>query len=334
MDDSTFENRLTEVRQLLDTVRGEIARVIVGQRELVEEVLACVVCGGHALIEGVPGLGKTKLIDTLGRLFALETHRVQFTPDLMPADIIGTDTLVEDERGSQVISFRKGPLFTQLLLADEINRATPKTQSALLEAMQEGQVTVGGVSHPLDPPFTVLATQNPLELEGTYPLPEAQLDRFFFKLRVGYPKAEELVEILRRTTGTLETELNPAVTRERLLELQRFVREIAVGESVMRYAVALTWATHPEDPSAPEIVRNSVRYGASPRGAQSLLLGGKYFALTEGRAHVAPSDIRRAARASLRHRIVPGYRAEAEGIGIEEILDRLLEEVATPDGER
>lgn len=331
MQEQQFEHELAEAQTVLAMVRQRIGTVIVGQRELVDQVLACIVCGGHALVEGVPGLGKTRLIDTIGRLFELETRRVQFTPDLMPADIIGTDTLVENERGGQAIVFRKGPLFTQLLLADEINRATPKTQSALLEAMQEGQVTVGGVSHVLEPPFIVLATQNPLELEGTYPLPEAQLDRFFFKLRVGYPDAQEMVEILRRTTGTTEVRLEPAVTHERLRSLQRFLRGIVVTESVMHYAVALTWATHPDDGTAPEIVRRSVRYGSSPRGAQSLLLAGKYYALSEGRGHVAPEDIRRAAPPSLRHRIVPGYRAEAEGIGVEEIIAALLEEVPSPD---
>jgi MoxR-like ATPase len=334
VSENTILDEIAAAGREIARIRGAIASVIVGQTDLVEDILACVLCGGHALVEGVPGLGKTRLIHVVGRLFDLETQRVQFTPDLMPADIIGTDTLVTDEIGAQQITFRPGPLFSHLLLADEINRATPKTQSALLEAMQERQVTVGGVSRPLGPPWIVLATENPRELEGTYPLPEAQLDRFFLQLRIGYPSADELVEILRRTTGPDELEPDPIMSHQRLVQLQRLVREIEAGESVMRYAVDLAWATHPDDARAPRIVRESVRYGASPRGAQSLLLAAKYYALVDGRAYASPDDVRRAIQPSLRHRIVPGYRAEAEGISVEEILAHLESEVAAPDAVR
>lgn len=314
-------------RKELMTAEREIARLIVGQRELIEDLFAALMSGGHALLEGVPGLGKTMLIRAFGDALELESHRVQFTPDLMPADIIGTNTLVQDERGHQEIVFQRGPVFTQILLADEINRATPKTQSALLEAMQEQRVSVGGTTHELELPFMVLATQNPLELEGTYPLPEAQLDRFFFKLQVPFPEPREMVEIMRRTTGNEFPRVRNCLDAPRLAEMKRFVREILLPEEVQEYAVRIIYATHPEQGESPETVRRFVRYGASPRGAQSLILAGKLYALLDGRLHVAPEDIRRAALPALRHRVVRGFRAEAEGVRSDEIIAAILEEV-------
>lgn len=327
------ETRQTEEQasiyvQKLRNAERQINRVIVGHRGLIEEIFACLLSGGHALLEGVPGLGKTMLIRAFGETMDLQATRVQFTPDLMPADILGTNTLVQDDLGNQQITFRRGPIFTQILLADEINRATPKTQSALLEAMQEQRVTIGGTTYPLQLPFIVLATQNPLELEGTYPLPEAQLDRFFFKLHVDYPDSAELMQILNRTTGTQEPQVEQTLSADEITEMQHFIRSIVVSEDIKRYAVRLVYATHPDGAGAPEHVRSFVRYGASPRGAQSLILAGKVFALLEGRFHVAYEDLRRASRPSLRHRIVLNFRGEAEGLTSDAIVDELLETIA------
>lgn len=324
---AAVEEQAELFRKELRAAEREIARLIVGHRELIEDLFAALMSGGHALLEGVPGLGKTMLIRAFGDALELEARRVQFTPDLMPADIIGTNTLVQNEGGDQEIVFQRGPVFTQILLADEINRATPKTQSALLEAMQEQRVSVGGETYQLNLPFMVLATQNPLELEGTYPLPEAQLDRFFFKLEVPFPEPGEMVEIMRRTTGTETPAVRKCLDAERLLEMRRFVREILLPEEVQEYAVRLVYATHPEREESPEKIRRFVRYGASPRGAQALILAGKLYALLDGRLHVAPADVRRAALPALRHRVVPGFRAEAEGITSEELVSLVVEEV-------
>ena len=337
MSDGTrqIEEQAATYIDKLHGAQRQINRVIVGQQNLIEEIFACLLSGGHALLEGVPGLGKTMLIRVFGETMDLQATRVQFTPDLMPADILGTNTLVQDDLGNQQITFRRGPVFTQILLADEINRATPKTQSALLEAMQEQRVTIGGTSYDLTPPFIVLATQNPLELEGTYPLPEAQLDRFFFKLHVDYPSTTEMMQILNRTTGAQEPTVEQALSGAEIQEMQRFVRSIAVSEDLQRYAVRLVFATHPprsrsegdngdSGEAAPELVRDFVRYGASPRGAQSLILAGKVFALLDGRFHVAPEDIRRAAHPALRHRIVLNFRGEAEGLNSDAVIDELL----------
>jgi MoxR-like ATPase len=315
----------------LRSAQRQISRVIVGHSELIEEVFACLLSGGHALLEGVPGLGKTMLIRAFGESLDLTATRVQFTPDLMPADILGTNTLVQDDLGNQQISFRQGPIFTQILLADEINRATPKTQSALLEAMQEQRVTISGTTYPLELPFIVLATQNPLELEGTYPLPEAQLDRFFFKLHVGYPDNAEMMQILNRTTGAAVPTVEQALSGDDIAEMQHFVRTLVVSEDIKRYAVRLVFATHPDRAGALEGVRSFVRYGASPRGAQSLVLGGKVFALLAGRFHVAPEDIRRAAFPSLRHRVVLNFRGEAEGLTSETVVQNILDTVPEKD---
>ncbi|MFW5728188.1 MAG: AAA family ATPase [bacterium] len=320
------EQAETYVRKLRDAER-QINRVIVGHRGLIEEIFACLLSGGHALLEGVPGLGKTMLIRAFGETMDLQATRVQFTPDLMPADILGTNTLVQDDLGNQQITFRRGPIFTQILLADEINRATPKTQSALLEAMQEQRVTISGTTYPLRLPFIVLATQNPLELEGTYPLPEAQLDRFFFKLHVDYPDRGELMQILNRTTGNQDLHVEQTLSAEEVTEMQHFIRSIVASEDIKRYAVRLVYATHPDDPAAPERVHRFVRYGAGPRGAQSLILAGKVFALLEGRFHVAYEDLRRAAYPSLRHRIVLNFRGEAEGLTSDAIVEELLDAI-------
>jgi MoxR-like ATPase len=323
----TVEQKASEYRDALRDAQREIARLIVGQERLIEDLFAALMSGGHALLEGVPGLGKTMLIRAFGDALDLQARRVQFTPDLMPADIIGTNTLVQDDRGHQEIVFQEGPIFTQILLADEINRATPKTQSALLEAMQEQRVSVGGKTYELELPFLVLATQNPLELEGTYPLPEAQLDRFFFKLQVPFPEPREMVEIMRRTTGTAVPSVRRSLDGARLREVQAFVRQVVLPEEVQEYAVRLVYATHPERPESPGDVRRFVRYGASPRGAQSLILAGKVYALMGGRLHVAPEDIRRAALPALRHRVVPSFRAEAEGVKSDTIVEKVLKEV-------
>lgn len=308
-------------------IENEIGRYIVGHKQLVREVLVCLLCRGHALLEGVPGLGKTFLIKTFGAVLDLKTTRIQFTPDLMPADIIGTNVLVRDEEGTQIIRFQHGPIFSQVLLADEINRASPKTQSALLEAMQEQSVTVAGTGYPLEPPFIVLATQNPIEMEGTYPLPEAQLDRFFFKLRVGYPEHAEMHEIIERTTGDELPPLTKVMDASGVIDLQRQVRALPVSTPVKDYAVRLVYGTHPDRPGSIEQVRRFVRYGSSPRGAQSLVLAAKVFALLDGRGTPGFADIRAALLPSLRHRIILSFQGEAEGADPDAILTAVADQV-------
>ncbi len=319
----------SQFRDLALRIEEEIARVIVGQREVVRHALIALLADGHLLLEGLPGLGKTMLVRTLSDVLQLNFSRVQFTPDLMPADIIGTDILEQTEGGARHFRFHHGPIFTNLLLADEVNRATPKTQSALLEAMQERQVSMGGTTYKLAPPFLVLATQNPIELEGTYPLPEAQLDRFLFKVNVGYPSAEALVEIMHRTTGTTLPQVTPVTGREQLLAMQALAREVPVATAVTTYAAHLVIATHPEHPDAPALVRQAVRYGASPRGAQALILGAKVTALLAGRYNVSLEDIRAVAPAALRHRLIRTYEAEAEGITADAVITAILESVPT-----
>jgi MoxR-like ATPase len=305
-------------------VRDEIAKVIVGHTEVVEGLLICLLCGGHALLEGVPGLGKTLLVKSLGAVLDLHFSRIQFTPDLMPADIIGTRVVLQDEEGRRYFEFQPGPVFSNIVLADEINRATPKTQSALLEAMQEYTVTVAGEEHRLQLPFLVLATQNPLEMDGTYPLPEAQLDRFFLKLQVTYPSFEALSEIVDRTTQRQEPVLEPVLRGERILEAQHFIRQVPIASHVKNYAVRLVLATHPESPYAPERVKRYVRYGSSPRGVQSLVLAGKVRALFDGRFNVSFEDIRSVAAPCLRHRLILNFEGEAEGIATHDLLDDIL----------
>src|ERR687883_73745 len=295
-------------------IEAEVGRVIVGQTEVVRGVLTCLLAGGHALLEGIPGLGKTLLVRTIGETLDLTFSRVQFTPDLMPADITGTTILRESEDGGRTFQFQPGPLFAHLVLADEVNRATPKTQSALLEAMQERRVTAGRTTYPLPEPFFVLATQNPIEMEGTYPLPEAQLDRFLFKLTVPYPSEDDLLRIAQITTGASMPHPARVATGAALLELMHFAREVPVAEPVMRYAVRIVRRTNPETPDCPPDVKRFARYGSSPRGLQSLVLGGKVRALLEGRYNVSYEDIRAVALPSLRHRVILGFEADAEGI--------------------
>ncbi|GJM19936.1 MAG: ATPase AAA [Phycisphaeraceae bacterium] len=315
-------------------VREQIARVVVGQAGVIDGVLTCLFANGHALLEGVPGIGKTLLIRTLADALHLDFGRVQFTPDLMPADITGTTIVTEQEgeggRTSRVFTFQRGPVFAQILLADEINRATPKTQSALLEAMQERHVTVAGTSHPLPSPFFVLATQNPVEQEGTYPLPEAQLDRFFFKLLVGYSSRAELAEILRRTTGEGTAAAEPVMDADTLLAHQRLVRRVAVAPHVEDYAVRTVLATHPKGvyssgENATPMVNQYVRVGASPRAAQSLILGAKVGALVDGRVAASIDDIRAIALPALRHRLVMNFEADAEGVTADRVVENITE---------
>lgn len=309
-----------EFNRIVSEVRREVGSVIVGQTSLVDTVLIGALCEGHVLLEGVPGLGKTKLLATLGRVLSVEFGRIQFTPDLMPADILGTNVLQGDE-----FVFHRGPIFANLVLADEINRATPKTQSALLEAMQERAVTLGGDQHRLPRPFLVMATQNPIEQEGTYPLPEAQLDRFLFKAVVDFPPADDLVEILRRTTAGSEATPSAVLDGATLTRMSELVRSLPAGHHLLRYAATLVEATHPRSPLAPEPVKTYVRNGASPRGAQALVLGGKARALMEGRPNVAAEDIWSLAPMALRHRLVLGYDALADGVGPDDIVRAVLE---------
>ncbi|MEQ1860081.1 MAG: MoxR family ATPase [Chthoniobacteraceae bacterium] len=312
-------------RTVFARVRDEIGKMMVGHAEIVEGVLVAFFAGGHVLLEGVPGLGKTMLVRTLGEAVNLKFSRIQFTPDLMPSDIVGTNVIGEDEHGRKTFRFEPGPVFANLLLADEINRATPKTQSALLEAMQENHVTVGGTQHVLEQPFLVLATQNPIEMEGTYPLPEAQLDRFFFKLKVRFPGADDLHAILDRTTAA-EKPVVEKVLHEasEILALRDLVRQVPVAREVQAQAVNLVLATHPEEALASPMAKRYVRYGASPRGAQTLILAGKIFALLDGRYHVAKDDISRAAAAALRHRIIMNFEGEAEGKSSDNVIAEIL----------
>ena len=305
-------------------LRDELRRVIVGQEEVVEGVLVALFTGGHVLLEGVPGLGKTMLVRTLADALDLSFARVQFTPDLMPADIVGTNLLVEDEHGRKRFEFQPGPVFASVLLADEINRATPKTQSALLEAMQERHVTAGGQTRALPDPFFVLATQNPLEMEGTYPLPEAQLDRFLFKLRVPYPTADDLHTILDRTTRGESPTAGRVMDATAIGRLRRAVREVAVAREVQGRAIALVLATHPEHAGAAPLAKKYVRYGASPRGVQSVILAAKALALLDGRFHVAEADLRRAAFPALRHRLILNFEGEAAGVDADAVLAEIL----------
>jgi MoxR-like ATPase len=306
--------------------------VIVGQRELVRHTLITLLAGGNALLEGVPGLGKTMLVRTLAQAIDCAFSRIQFTPDLMPSDIVGTNLIVENESGRREFRFEAGPIFANLVLADEINRATPKTQSAMLEAMQERSVTVAKVTRPLPEPFFVLATQNPLEMEGTYPLPEAQLDRFFFKVDVPFPAVDELVEIANRTTGALNPQAEPVADGPAIAAMQALARGVPVADHVTAYAARLLKATHPGDPGAPERVRQYVRYGASPRGMQAMILGGKIMALLDSRYNAAYDDIRQAATPALRHRLILNFEAQAEGINPDGVIESILEEV-TPEVE-
>jgi MoxR-like ATPase len=321
------EQQIQSFRQDYNTLRAEIGKVIVGHQEIVDNTLVAVFAGGHVLLEGVPGLGKTLLVRTLSDVLDLSFNRIQFTPDLMPADILGTNIVMETAAGRREFQFQKGPIFAHLILADEVNRATPKTQSAMLEAMQEKSVTAGGEIRRLIEPFFVLATQNPIDQEGTYPLPEAQLDRFFFKLLVGYPSAAELSEVLNRTTTGKNTPVQKVMKREVLLEHQHMVREVPVASHVQDYAVRLVLATHPKTETALAITNQYLRFGSSPRGAQTLLLASKVRALAQGRYNVSFEDIQAVAPPALRHRLILNFEAEAEGITTDHIITRILQEV-------
>jgi MoxR-like ATPase len=315
-------------REDFTRAKTEIRKAVVGHEAIIDGVLTCLFAGGHCLLEGVPGLGKTLLIRSLSEALHLQFSRIQFTPDLMPADVTGTTIVVESD-GGRDFQFRKGPIFAQIVLADEINRATPKTQSALLEAMQERSVTVGGVTHRLDRPFFVMATQNPIEQEGTYPLPEAQLDRFFFKLEVGYSSREDLIEILERTTTGYDAKIERVLDGPGILAAQALVRSVAVAPHVQDYAVRLVLATHPQGQFATPDVNRYFRFGASPRAAQSLVLAGKVRALLEGRTSVEPRDIKGTALPALRHRCLLNFEAEAEGISTDRVIEGILETTVT-----
>ncbi len=316
--------RADSIKKAFDLVSDELSKAIVGQKTLIQNLFICLLCGGHALIEGVPGLGKTLIVKTLSQVLSLRYSRIQFTPDLMPADILGTNIVNEDEQGNRYFEFYKGPIFGQIILADEINRATPKTQSALLEAMQEEKVTVFGTEYPLEPPFIVLATQNPLEMEGTYPLPEAQIDRFFFKLKVTYPSPEQLVEIIDKTTEDYEPHVNKKIDSHSILQMRTLVRQVPIASHVKNYAIRLVLASHPDENCAIERTKKFVRFGSSPRGVQSLVKAGKVWALLQGRYNVSFEDIREVAKPALRHRMLLNLKGEAEGIDMDDIIEDIL----------
>lgn len=323
-----MKQQLDQFRSDFHRLRSEVAKVIVGQGEILDDTLIALIAGGHVLLEGVPGLGKTLLVRTLADALDLSFQRIQFTPDLMPADLIGTNIVVEGTDGRQVFEFQKGPLFANVVLSDEINRATPKTQSALLESMQERSVTVAGKTHRLDEPYFVMATQNPLEMEGTYPLPEAQLDRFFCKLLVRYPSADDLESILDRTTEQEEPRVESVLDGDRILEMSRLARMIPIADEVRRYGIALVLATHPEHELVAEPTKKYVRYGSSPRGLQALILGAKIRSILDSRYHVAREDLRSMVLPVLRHRLILNFEGQAEGITTDDVLLQLIQHVS------
>ena len=323
----SLQQQAEEFRQRYSAVKEQINRVIVGHDEIIHGVLTCLFVGGHCLLEGVPGLGKTLLIRTLSQTLNLDFSRIQFTPDLMPADILGTNMVLETPDGRRVFEFQKGPIFTQICLADEINRATPKTQSAMLETMQEGTVTVAGTRYELAKPFFVMATQNPIEQEGTYPLPEAQLDRFFFKLVVGYSGREELATIVDRTTRGVHIEPEQVMDGKEIIKWQRLIRDVVLAQHVQDYVVRLVLATHPGGDFALPVTEQYLRWGSSPRGAQTLALAAKVRALLEGRYNVSFEDVRRVYIPAMRHRVIPNFEAQAEGIEADEILLEIIEKL-------
>ena len=312
--------------EVFNTLKNEISRFIVGQEDIIEKVIISVICGGHVLLEGVPGLGKTALVHSVASALELDFKRIQFTPDLLPADVIGTNLLLEEDGGKQ-FTFQKGPVFTNVLLADEINRATPKTQSALLETMQEKTVTVAGNTYKMDLPFFVLATQNPLEMDGTYPLPEAQLDRFFFKLKVDLPEHDEFITILQRTSGSKKIEINPVTDGDTILRMGEIAADVPIDESVMNYLVEIVRATHPGDKNTTDAVKKYIRFGASPRAAQTILASAQVKALLNGRYHVSCSDVNEVAVPAIRHRIILSFEGEAEGVTTDEVINGIISEL-------
>lgn len=330
MDDAG--RAIASAQEDLAKLRGSIGSVMVGMDDTVESVLVCLLTGGHALLEGVPGLGKTSLVRAVADSLDLKFSRIQFTPDLMPADITGTMLVGASASGAKEFQFQRGPIFANVVLADEINRATPKTQSALLEAMQEASVTVAGTAHKLESPFFVMATQNPIEMEGTYPLPEAQLDRFLLKLQVRFPGAAELRRIVDRTTGAAAEAAKPVMSAARLLSLRELVRRVPIADHVKDYAIRLTLASHPAEKDASPSARRFVRFGASPRGAQSLVLGAKARALILGRPNASIEDVRALAPAVMRHRILLNFEGEAEGVDTGTVVDDLLSHVGAAAG--
>ena len=326
-DADQAREEVVEFQKRIGALREEIGRVIVGNRDVIDGVLSCMLGSSHALLEGVPGLGKTMLVRTLAGVLGLEFSRIQFTPDLMPADIIGTVVLDEGSSGARTLEFRKGPIFANIVLADEVNRATPKTQSALLEAMQEHRVTVGRTTHVIEEPYFVLATQNPLEMEGTYPLPEAQLDRFFFKLEVPFPSRDELHAIIDRTTSTEHAEVKRVLERKEILQMQALVRRVPVARHVQDYAIRVLQATHPTGEEAPDLVKRFVRTGGSPRGAQAMLLGAKVRALFDGRFAASIDDVKATALPALRHRVLLSFEGEAEGVAADRVISEILKKL-------
>ncbi|HTQ39951.1 MAG TPA: MoxR family ATPase [Pirellulales bacterium] len=337
MPDSTLAHDSPAIRKLNDArekIIQQLSQVIVGQNQVIEELLISLFARSHCLLEGVPGLAKTLMISTLARALNLSFSRIQFTPDLMPADITGTEIIEENRStGSREFRFLEGPLFANVILADEINRTPPKTQAALLEAMQERQVTVGRVRHQLADPFFVLATQNPIEQEGTYPLPEAQQDRFMFKIFIDYPNFDEEFEIARRTTTSMFDHVTPVLAADEIIELQRLVREVPVTDHVIRYTLSLVRQTRVGEPGVPDFVNDQISWGAGPRAVQFLILGGKARALLHGRTHVSTDDIQALAKPVLRHRMVVNFSAESEGINADHVVDRLVETTPTKEGE-
>jgi len=319
---------IDQFRERFLGITREVGRRIVGHEDIVNLTVTSLLAGGHVLLEGIPGVGKTSLVHTLADVLHLTFSRIQFTPDLMPADIVGTNIVQEGTHGGATFEFQPGPIFANVVLADEINRATPKTQSALLEAMQDVSVSVGRTTHKLEEPFFVLATQNPLEMEGTYPLPEAQLDRFFFKLKVLYPREESMHDILERTTGMTETPVSRIVDRGEILEMRRVARAVPIAKPVQSYAIRLTLGTHPDSPYATPLVKRYVRYGASPRAAQTLVIAAKIQALNRGHAFVSAEDVRAVALPALRHRILLNFEGEADEVSTDSLVTELLAGVA------
>ncbi len=325
-----IEDEISTFTEQFKRVREEIGKVIVGAEEIIDGTLISLLAKGHVLLEGIPGIGKTKIVATVADVLHLRFSRIQFTPDLMPGDIVGSNVVHETETGEKVLEFQKGPIHTNILLADEINRDTPKTQSALLEAMQERTVTVGTTTHELEPPFFVLATQNPLEMEGTYPLPEAQLDRFFYKLRIMYPEPEHMHEIMDRTTKREEPVAETVLGRDEILAMRDTARDVPIARPVQDYAIRLTLATHPDTPHAHPMTSQFVRFGASPRGTQTLVVGGKVNALLNGRLHVSCEDIRSMLLPALRHRMMLNFEGEAERIDRDDILRAIMKDTPEP----